>query len=172
MNSTGSALVVIRTSSKFLSPGKNELLLKWKLPTCPAMYIVHSISIKLEGFNVRLLSEWTQRILSVTILLNRRLNSNITIIPQPSQSQAGLPDVCNWFSVHGLAIEVAHNAWWSACGQFSTTGADLIFVCTISVLVFIGKILFVRLIVWVSQRTNSLRKMLLRTEIDKNLVSH
>ena len=170
MNSTRSALVVIRTSSKFLSPGKNELLPKWMLPTCPD--IVHSISIKLEGFKVRLLSEWTQRILSVTILLNRRLNSNITIIPQPSQNQVGLRDVCNCFSVHGLAIEVAHNVWWSACGQFSTTGADLIFVCTISVLVFRGKILFVKLIVWASQRTNSLRKMLHRTEIDKNLVSH
>ena len=108
---------------------------------------VHSISIKLEGFKVRLLSEWTQQILSGTILLNRRLNSNITIIPQHSQNQVGLPDVCNWFSVHGLAIEVAHNVWWSACGQFSTTGADLIFVCTISILV-IG-----------IYRENSLRKI-------------
>ena len=148
VNSKRSALVAIRTSSKFLSPGKNELLLKWMLPTCPAMYI-QSPS---KGFKVRLLSEWTQRILSVTILLNRRLNSNITIIPQRSQNQAGLPDVCNWFSVHGLAIEVAHNVWWSACGQFSTTGADLIFVCTKSVLVIIGKILFVKLIAWASQR--------------------
>ena len=142
MNSTRSALVVIRTSSKFLS-GQERAASQVDVANLPSH--VHSISIKLEGFKVRLLSEWTQRILSVTILLNRRLNSNITIIPQPSQNQAGLPDVCNWFSVHGLAIEVAHNVWWSACGQFSTTGADLIFVCTISDLIFIGKILFVKL---------------------------
>ena len=139
MNSTRSALVVIRTSSKFLSPGKNELLPKWMLPTCPAMYIQSPSNLRASKW------DYCQNGLSEFCLLQFCWIADWIPISQLFLNPPKIRLDCQTFAI-GFLFTVWRSKLHTMHGDLPVVNSQPLgqtwYLLTISVLAIVWKILF------------------------------